>query len=308
MNPWWLRPPAEEGPAKDPKPQEPKKKTQDPKQPEPQEDKAVPSQRRSGRGGGAKRRRSPAGRGKPKAAAERRIAIFHDVEGSDQGLDLDLILGRVAAKGQVIAKRAYGDWGLHGDKKEGIRQAGLEIVDAPQGQVAGQGSVGIQLAMDAVELGVSKDACEVFVLISGNGDFSPLVAKLREAGAEVIGVGVRGAVSAGLVEGCNEYLYSDELVQPTAPPTVREGVDEAKEPAFALLVETIESLEAASEGIIWGSTLKREIRRRQPKFDETSIGYATFTDLLEDAERHQVIQLERDDRSGGYYVAGLVRK
>jgi hypothetical protein len=308
VNPWWLRPPAEEGPAKDPKPQVPAKKTEDRKQPEPQGDKAAPSQRRSGRGGGAKRRRSPAAKGKPKAPAERRIAVFYDVESSDQGLDLDLILGRVAEKGRIIAKRAYGDWRLHGDQKEGIRQADFEIVDQPQGQIAGRGSVGIQLAVDAVELGVSKDACEVFVLISGNGDFSPLVVKLREAGADVVGVGARGTASAGLVGGCNEYLYSEELVQPTAPPTVQEGVDEAKEPAFALLVETIESLEAASEGIIWGSTLKREIRRRQPKFDETSIGYATFTDLLEDAERHEVIQLERDDRSGGYYVAGLVRK
>jgi len=308
VNPWWLKPSAEEEPAKDPKPQKPARKSEDKQQPEPQGQKTEPTQRRSGRSRGPKRRRSPTGRSTPKAAAGRRIAVFYDAEGTDPGADLDLILRRVAEKGRVIAKRAYGDWRVHEDREKSIRAADLEIVDVPKGQASGQGSVGIKLAVDAAELGVAKQPCEVFVLISGNGDFSPLVSKLQEAGAEVIGVGVRGTVSADLVDRCDEYLYSDDLVQPVTAPPVIEGIDEAKQPAFALLVETIESLEAASEGIIWGSTLKREIRRRQPGFDETSLGYATFTDLLEDAERHEVIQLERDDRSGGYYAASLARK
>lgn len=316
MNPWWLRPPTEEAPSRDQKPQKPAGKTQEEQKPELKEKKAAPGQRRSGRGRGAKRRQRPADQGQPKAGGQSRIAVFYDVESIAQGVhaadiqgfDLDLILRRLAERGRLIAKRAYGAGLRDSDQAAQARAAGLEVVDFPQQHQAGKSSADIKLAVDAVELCLAKEPCEVFVIISGDGGFSPLVSKLQAAKAEVVGVGIRGSVSSDLAQRCDEYLYYDELVQQSTPPTVPDGVDEGEEPVFAFLVETIGSLQTGSEAIIWGSTLKQEMRRRQPGFDETGLGYATFTDLLEDAERHGVIHLERDDRSGGYYVAGIARQ
>ena len=309
MNPWWLRPPGEEGPSKDKKAQKPAKQTQKQRQPEQQEKKTASVQPQSGRGRGTRRRRgATAGKGQRPNGGQRRVAVFYDAESADQGIDLDLILGRLAEKGRLIAKRAYGDWRRHGDLGDSLRDAGLEIVDLPQGPASGQGSAGIKLAVDAIDLCVSKEPCEVFVIVSGNGDFSPLVARLQEAKAEVVGVGMREAASAQLVEICDEYLYCDELTRQAAAPAVVEIVEKEKNPVFGLLVETIENLESQGGGTIWGSALKQEMRRQQPGFDVSELGYATFTDLLEDAERHEVIHLERDDRSGSYYVTGLARQ
>jgi uncharacterized LabA/DUF88 family protein len=305
VNPWWLRPPAEEGPAKQEKAKKPAPKTQEKQQVEKQEEKAAPGQGPSGRSRGGRRRRSPAAKGRRKTADQRRIAVFFDAESLAQEFDLDLMLGRLADRGRLIAKRAYGDWRRYGDQETALRAAGLEIVDSPPGPPSGSGSAEIRLAIDAVELGFSKDPCEVFIIVSANGDFAPLVAKLRETKVEVIGVGHRESVAADLAAVYDEFLYVEELSQPSTPEPEASGVDAEQQPVFTLLVETIKSLEPGSEGILWGSTLKQEMRRRQPELDLSGLGYATFTDLLEDAERHEVIRLERDDRSGSYYVVGL---
>lgn len=314
MNPWWLRPPGEERPTKETKAKKPAPETQEKRQSESKEEKAAPSQGPSSRGRGGKRRRSPAAKGQRKTGDQRRIAVFFDAESlaqgasseADPGFDLELILGRLADRGRIIAKRAYGDWGRYSDQKAKLGAAGLEIVDSPQGQPSGQGSAAIKLAIDALELGVSKEPCEVFIIVSTNGDFSPLVAKLRETKAEVIGVGARESVAADLAAMYDEFLYFEELSQQPTPQPEMAGVDAEKEPVFALLVDIVKSLEPDSEGIIWSSKLKQEMRRRESGLDLTGLGYATFTDLLEDAERHKVIRLERDDRSGSYHVTGLV--
>ena len=305
MNPWWLRPPSEEAPGPEEQAKKPAPKIQEEQQSETPEKKTAPGRGQSGRSRGGRRRRGPAAKNRRQTGDQRRIAVFFDAASLAGGVDLEALLGRLVDRGRVIAKRAYGDWGRYADQETELRAVGLEIFEFPKGQPTGQQSAEIKLAIDAVELCVSKEPCEVFVIISGNEDFSPLVAKLQQAKAEVVGIGDRETASAGLAKMCDEFLFFDELSQPTAPPPVANGVDTAMEPVFTALVETIKSLEPGADGIIWGSTLKQEMRRRQPELDIAGLGYATFTALLEDADRHKVIQLERDDRSGSYYVTGV---
>ena len=74
--------------------------------------------------------------------------------------------------------------------------------------------------------------------------------------------------------------------------------------ALELAIETIEALvtERGDEETIWGSMVKQALRRRKPGFNETFYGYRSFNELLEDAARHGMLMLERDDKSGGYRV------
>lgn len=305
MNPWWLRPPSEEAPAQEKRAKKPAQETQEEPQSETREKRSTVGQGPSGRSRGGRRRRGSAAKDRRQSADQRRIAIFFDAASLTEGVDLESLLGRLADRGRVIAKRAYGDWDLCAKQKTDLRAVGLDIFEFPEGQPAGRQSAEIKLAIDAVELCVSKEPCEVFVIVSGNQDFSPLVAKLRQAKAEVVGIGDRATASAVLAEMCDEFLFFGDFSRQTAPPPVVEEAGAAMEPVFAALAETIKGLEPGSDGVIWGSTLKQEMRRRQPDLDLAGLGYATFTDLLEDAERHQVIHLERDDRSGSYYVTGL---
>ena len=130
-----------------------------------------------------------------------------------------------------------------------------------------------------------------------------LVEKLKGASRQVVGLGLHDATLPVLAEACDEFIFYNEMT--TSKPVVEEESVEAEEsPEFAALVGVIDSLRQEGAEIIWGSKIKREMRQRQPEFDVSRLGYATFSEFLEDADRRHVIRLERDDRSGSYYVAG----
>ena len=71
-----------------------------------------------------------------------------------------------------------------------------------------------------------------------------------------------------------------------------------------LISETLEMLieDRADDQPVWGSMIKQAIKRRKPGFDESYYGFRTFSDLLLEAEKRGLVDLERDDRSGGYIV------
>jgi len=57
--------------------------------------------------------------------------------------------------------------------------------------------------------------------------------------------------------------------------------------------------------VLWSSMLKETIKRKKPSFNESYYGYRTFSDLLEDAEKHGILRLRTDPRSGTYVVVGF---
>jgi len=172
---------------------------------------------------------------------------------------------------------------------------------------------------------------DTFVIISGDSDFSPLVSKLRENDKTVIGVGVKNSSSDLLIANCDEFIYYDDLVrrQPARARGARNDtgrkqaqgaqVKEAREArevretkpasdkkqeAWDLIVDTYEALvEERGEGEkIWGSMIKQTTKRRNPGFSESYYGFRSFNQLLEEAASRGILELERDDKSGGYLV------
>jgi hypothetical protein len=51
--------------------------------------------------------------------------------------------------------------------------------------------------------------------------------------------------------------------------------------------------------------IKDTMKRKKPMFNESYHGYSTFSALLEDAEKHDLIRLKTDPRSGTYVVVGF---
>jgi len=80
--------------------------------------------------------------------------------------------------------------------------------------------------------------------------------------------------------------------------------EERRQQAIEWVIETIEALlnERGAEEKIWGSMVKQTLKRRQPGFNEAAYGYRAFSDLLADAERRGLVQLERDSKSGGSLI------
>jgi uncharacterized protein (TIGR00288 family) len=82
---------------------------------------------------------------------------------------------------------------------------------------------------------------------------------------------------------------------------------ERKQEAFDLVLATIEALgDERDEGDkIWGSMIKQTLKRQRPGFNESYHGFRSFNQLLEEAKSRKLIELEKDEKSGGYVVRSV---
>ena len=257
------------------------------------------------------------------------MALFCDFENVALGVrdakyekfDIKKVLERLLLKGSIVVKKAYCDWDRYKEFKAGMHEASFELIEIPHVRQSGKNSADIRMVVDALDLCYTKSHVETFVIISGDSDFSPLVSKLRENNKIVIGVGVKNSTSDLLIANCDEFIFYDDLVRETqrkkparkkpakpANDSVAEKQkateDDKQQEALDLIVETVEALMAErDEGEkIWGSMVKQALKRRQPGFNESYYGFRSFSDLLEEGEKRQLLKLERDEKSGGYIV------
>jgi hypothetical protein len=90
----------------------------------------------------------------------------------------------------------------------------------------------------------------------------------------------------------------------TAAPEAPKNEDEKKQEAFDLVLATIEALaeDREEDEKIWGSMIKQALKRQRPGFNETYHGFRSFSQLLEEAQARRLIEIEKDEKSGGYVV------
>ena len=77
-----------------------------------------------------------------------------------------------------------------------------------------------------------------------------------------------------------------------------------EEKAFEWVLETLDDLfsERDPEENVWGSMVKQALKRRKPGFSERYHGFRSFSELLEKMEEKKMVQLEHDQKSGGYII------
>jgi uncharacterized protein (TIGR00288 family) len=243
-----------------------------------------------------------------------RIALFIDFENIALGVkesssttfDIGLVLDRMIEKGKIVAKRAYADWEQYANYKRSFHEAAIEMLDIPRRAFTGKNSADIRMVVDALDMCYVKGQhITTFVICSGDSDFSPLVSKLRENGKTVIGLGVKKSTSKLLVHNCDEFIFYDDLITSSQQAPSIKGLPKKKQEAFRLLIEAIKALWRENKEILWGSMVKQTMQRKRPDFNEEYYGYSTFSQLLEDAEKHHIVRLQHDTKSGTYIVLGF---
>jgi uncharacterized protein (TIGR00288 family) len=261
------------------------------------------------------------------ASDEPLIAVFVDFENVAIGVrdmnvskfQIQLVLKRLLEKGRIVFKRAYCDWSRYEDSVREFHSQGVELIDIPQTKMSGKNSADIRMVVDALDLCHSKQHIDMFALISGDSDFSPLVSKLKENNKRVIGCGVKSSTSDLLIANCDEFIYYNDLIRVAkrAPPrgparkpvAKKEGAaaaeetakDDKKQEAIERVLEVLHSVEQDYDPV-WGSLLKTAIRRVFPGFNEGYYGYRNFSALLEDLKTRSLIELEYDESRGNYKV------
>ncbi len=241
------------------------------------------------------------------------IAVFVDFENLAIGVrdmkvgkfQIQLVLKRLLEKGRLVYKRAYCDWSNYPDAVQEFHSHGIELIDIPQRRTSGKNSADIRMVVDALDLCYSKQHIDVFALISGDSDFSPLVSKLKENNKRVLGCGAKSSTSDLLISNCDEFLYYDDLIRvakkPRTEPKKGQPEEDKKQEAVDRVLEVLHSVEQDYDPL-WGSTLKQAIRRVHPSFNENYFGYGSFSDLLEDIKAKGHIELEYDESRGNYKV------
>ena len=75
-------------------------------------------------------------------------------------------------------------------------------------------------------------------------------------------------------------------------------------------METAEAIyaERGDREKLWGSMIKQTLKRRRPGFNESFYGFRSFSELLEEAQKRGQLELEMDERSGGYVIRALIRE
>jgi len=257
------------------------------------------------------------------------MALFCDFENVALGVrdakyakfDISKVLERLLLKGSIVVKKAYCDWERYKDFKADMHEASFELIEIPHVRMSGKNSADIRMVVDALDLCYTKSHVDTFVIISGDSDFSPLVSKLRENDKIVIGVGVKNSSSDLLVANCDEFIFYDDLVRerpgkrqhrkknenkPASEGAPKDGEDKT-DAALELVMQTVEALiaERGAEEKIWGSMVKQALKRRNPGFNESYYGFSSFSKLLDEAESRKMLQLERDEKSGGYIVKSV---
>jgi len=267
------------------------------------------------------------------------LAVFCDYENVAIGVrearyddfDIDLVLERILDKGKIVVKKAYADWERYKTDKRPMHEAAFELIEIPHVGYAGKNSADIRLVVDALDLCYTKKHVDVFVIISGDSDFSPLVSKLRENNKMVLGLGVKNSSSDLLIENCDEFIYYDDLVrrrkkakkskkkpQPSnngngkskTEPKGTASVDASeksgdKQEALEMVLDVVERLFKDRDGNVWGSMVKQVIKRKRPQFSEAYYGYRSFNQLLEDARSQGLLEIEKDQKSGGYVISAF---
>ncbi len=265
------------------------------------------------------------------------IAIFADYENVAIGardanyndFDIELVLERLLDKGSIVVKRAYSDWENFKSSKKPMHQAAFEMIEIPHVSYSGKNSADIRMVVDALDLCYTKEHVNIFVIISGDSDFSPLVSKLRENNKFVIGVGVKAASSRLLMDNCDEYIFYDDLVRQkrqhkkkqsqrrsnqkrssSPKSSTKKGQTNAdetgsKDEAQEIVLDTVDALFRERDENLWGSHVKQVIKRKRPAFSEGFYGYRSFNELLEDSAERGYLEIQKDEKSGGYIILGF---
>src|SRR5207237_503323 len=116
-------------------------------------------------------------------------------------------------------------------------------------------------------------------------------------------LGMQESTSDLLRDNCDEFIYYEDLGKaPQMASQLNAQLPENKRKAFELLLESLLALRRENKEVLWSSMVKDTMKRKKPSFNEAYHGYKTFSELLEDAQKEGLLELDTDRRSRTYVV------
>ncbi len=245
---------------------------------------------------------------------ELRFAILIDAENiSDKYIKI--ILDETANNGVATYKRIYGDW--TSPRLASWKSVLLNNSIIPMQQysyTAGKNSTDSAMIIDAMDILYSRTV-DGFCIVSSDSDFTRLVARLRESGMQVIGMGEEKTPKP-FISACNQFKYLDLLYSnqqkeeaeetisqrgkarlPESPAAKkREAIPKVKEAKQEIPGQEVQNRDdlkrirktinaiikkfSDEDGWLFSGKLGDQLSKRIPDFDVRNYGYSKLTPFV----------------------------
>lgn len=155
-------------------------------------------------------------------------------------------------EGKWLAGKVYGDWSVPhpavdqrgGTTAQRFERHAFESVMVTR-KASGQDRTDMRLTLEAQKILIERADVEVFMIVAGDGDYSPLARAIKEAGRRVIICGVTGTISREMISIAEPFIPIERLLKLEDAP----GVIVRREPISYNWVPFITALSKA-EGIL----------------------------------------------------------
>lgn len=212
------------------------------------------------------------------STSELRFAVLIDADNISEKY-VKVVLDEISNAGVATYKRIYGDW--TSPRLASWKSCLLDNSIIPMQQYSytyGKNATDSAMIIDAMDI-LYSGTVDGFAIVSSDSDFTRLVARLRESGMVVIGMGEQKTPKP-FISACNQFKYLDLLYA--------QQVEAPEEPASA----------AADDGDEQAGRSSQRKRRRRPGDAGGVAAEACASDDLEDDGEGEVAfgEMSRADK------------
>lgn len=245
------------------------------------------------------------------------VALLMDWENIHLGLqdvkrspNISAIMEEAQGLGKVVIARAYADFSYETMRAvpENLYRVGIEPVYV-FGRTSGivqKNSVDMKLAADCMDVCYRYPDINIYILVTGDGDFIHLVNALKPHGKTIVIVTLSWSASTRLIGSADVVKYYDRVIDPvvedSAEPPPRLDVVASAEPDVPLTEERVyEAIRGVVEeqggSPILLAALKQVLIQQIPDFDQVqlNLGFPKFKTMMLHARHKGYVEMETKD-------------
>ena len=218
--------------------------------------------------------------------------------------NVSAILEKAREYGRIVSATAYADW-TDGDFRNapptlysnGISPRYISARYFPGGksQKRRTNSIDVMLAAECSDFLHTHPQVDTYVLVTGDGDFIPLVSLLRSRGKTVVVLGVSEATSYHLIESADHFISYASLLEEERAARERDKTPKKKAAdPYTELVRAVEALKKGGKTRVLGQ-VKQQMIVQLGSFDERNSGFKKFKDFVVEAERRGLVNTVDQD-------------
>jgi hypothetical protein len=206
------------------------------------------------------------------------IGLLWDIENVTPPAGMNLIrsiIEAISIDGRLSYAMAFGDWNNSNISRiaKEMASCNFELIHTPHGR---KNSTDMSLIAHGVELIFQYPNIERFVLVSGDGDFRPLLLTQKKHGKETwVVCDVNNSASEDLIKMADHSIDYRGII--------KEATSSSKRRAFELFREAVELMIKSGKKPDPGG-VKSRMKILSPRFNEKALGYGSWPAFVKDAQ------------------------